>query len=141
MRGSDGRRASRLYDPLMLECSFWIESLGRIPMQALLDKVKEEWIVASQGLAEILCACLAFLASRIAHNARFTTTIKEEIASLAQLDQLWIRHAQHLHDTSQLLLLILTWEDGHTRVQFRNDAAQTPHIDRHGIIKTQYDLW
>ena len=47
-------------------------------------------------------------------------------------DLLW-RHAQQLHDTGQLVALILTREQGVTSQQLSQYAAEAPHVNRKAI--------
>lgn len=52
-----------------------------------------------------------------------------------------IWQAQHFHDTGQLILLVLAGEDGVPRMQFGENAAQTPHINGHVVVHAENHFW
>jgi hypothetical protein len=52
-----------------------------------------------------------------------------------------VRRAEYFHNTRQLFLLVFAREDGVARPQFREDAAETPHINAQTIATAQYYLW
>ena len=66
---------------------------------------------------------------------------EEEPLARAAVDKVLVRYAEHFHDASKLLLLVLTREDREASVQLSHDAAETPHIDRHVIVHAENDLW
>lgn len=65
---------------------------------------------------------------------------EKELFPLRLVDDILVGHAEHLHDARQLLLLVLAWKDRHASVQLGEDAAETPHIDGHGVADAEDDL-
>lgn len=53
---------------------------------------------------------------------------------------MFLGRTKYFHDASQLLLLVLSWEDGVAREQFCKDTTQTPHVDGQTIAHAQNDL-
>lgn len=53
---------------------------------------------------------------------------------------LW-RHAQQLHDTGQLVALVLAGEQRVPGQQLGQYAAKTPHVDRKAIPRAEDHLW
>jgi hypothetical protein len=51
-----------------------------------------------------------------------------------------VRRAENLHDTCQLLLLVLTREDRVACPKLRENAAETPHINPQTIATAQNNL-
>lgn len=51
------------------------------------------------------------------------------------------RQTEDLHDTGELLYLVLARKQRISRVQFGQDTTQTPHIDRRAVGKTKNHFW
>lgn len=68
------------------------------------------------------------------HRVRRCKQTKEQFSSRALLYQVLFWDTQDLHDARQLLLLILAWEERHTRVHLGEDASQRPHVNGHVIV-------
>lgn len=49
--------------------------------------------------------------------------------------------SSNLHDAGYLLHLTLSWEERIARVEFSQNAAQTPHINGHAVVVTQDNFW
>ena len=47
----------------------------------------------------------------------------------------------YLHYAGYLLHFTLSWKDRIARVEFSEDATQTPHVNGHAVGVTQDDLW
>lgn len=58
---------------------------------------------------------------------------KEEAPPGGLIQHVSTGESQDLHDTGQLLHLILPGEQGVPRVQLRQDTAKAPHVYRHGV--------
>lgn len=67
-------------------------------------------------------------------------TEEQPLAGTA-VDKLLVRHSEDFHDTRQLLLFVLAGEDGESRIQLCQDAAQTPHIDGHVVVHAENNFW
>ncbi len=62
---------------------------------------------------------------------------KEKAFARAAVDEVFVRNAEDLHDTRQLLLLVLSREDRETCVQLSENTTQTPHIDGHVVVHAE----
>ena len=56
------------------------------------------------------------------------------------IDELVWRPAEHFHDTSQLLDLVLAGEERIAGVEFGEDATQAPHVNRRAVGQTEDHL-
>lgn len=54
---------------------------------------------------------------------------------------MFLRRPEHLHDASQLLLLVLTRKDGYSRKKLGEDTPNTPHINGHSVRHPKNDFW
>ena len=54
---------------------------------------------------------------------------EEEVLPRALIDEVLVRQSEDLHDARELLLFVLSWEDGESGVKLGEDATETPHVD------------
>lgn len=112
-----------------------------VPDETLGDKVNEEFVVALEYLCEGLCARTTSATFRIDNRSRCTSRIEEELLARAPIDEILVGQSKHFHNASELFLLVLAREDGVSSEHFCENAAETPHIDRHVVIHAKNDLW
>ena len=124
---------------------------GRVPLQAPLEEVQEERVVtALEGLAQVLAPrgspYLAPLGAPrpVLHGAvriggdgavpRVVPGAEEGPRALARVQQLLRGHPQDLHGAGQLVRFVLPGEERVTGEEFRQDAAEAPHVDGHPVL-------
>jgi len=112
---------------------FWGHAALRIPAETTSNEVQERLIVALKHLLESLGGRTAPTALGGDGQTRLAHAIEKQLPTCRLLDQVFLRRAENLHDTSQLFLFVLAREDGHPRVQLSQDTAERPHIDRQAI--------
>lgn len=124
----------------MLQCILWSHTLGWIPLETTEKEVNEVFIPAVQGLGQVLAAWIPDLAARVLDDARRVVAVVEELRARRLGEQSGRRDAEHLHETRDLLDLVLAGEDGHARLQLGHDAAERPHVDREALRQPQDHL-
>lgn len=110
-------------DPWMTQSGIGFDPSLGVPMETLCQKVDEHVFVAVQRCAQRLGVGTSTFALAVHNRTRCTGGVKEKFLARASFDQIPIRHAKNLHDTRQLLLLVLTREERVARIEFRDDAA------------------
>jgi hypothetical protein len=118
-----------------------LESPIWIPSQTPRDKIHESVILRLQRLLQRLRARPPSASLTADRNPRLANGVEEKLLPGTPVNQMTVRRTEYLHNTSQLLLLVLAREDGVARPQFRKNAAETPHIDPQTIATAQYYLW
>lgn len=131
--------------------------LFRVPFQTAIDEVQEVQVVAVlQHAPQILgsrgAAALALPRETARHDDRpvghgrrgAVTRIALRTDKLSgpfrRFQQVRRRHAPQLEYAGQLVRLVLAWQQRETGNQLRDDAAQTPHVDRHPVFRPQDHL-
>lgn len=110
-----------------------LQPLVGISAQTLRDEVQKSFVLRIQSLLQRLTA-RRLLPALAKHRT-------EQILARAAFHQIPVRGAKYLHDTHQLLVLILTIEDRRTRRECRKGAAEAPHINWRPIRSPQHYLW
>ena len=89
-----------------LEPAIWI------PSKAARDEVQECFVLAFQSLLQRLAARAPTFALGADGDSRLAEGVEEELFARALLDEVLFRRTKDFHYARQLLLLVLTWEDG-----------------------------
>ena len=111
-----------------------------IPPQTSRDKINKPFILRLESLLQRLRARTSSASLAADRNSRFTNRIEKEFLSRTPVHQMTVRRAKDFHNTSQLLLFILSWEDRIASPQLREDTAETPHVNPQTITTAQYYL-
>lgn len=109
------------------------ETAVRVPSQAAREEIQECLIIALQGLLKCLRAWTPSFALGRDGESRLAKRVEEELLASTLLNQVLVWRSKDFHDASQLLLLILSWENWITGEKFGEDASQAPHVNRHSI--------
>ena len=129
----------------------------RIPVEAALDEVEKERIVAALErlrpvaragqTARLAASRLAAVQRRRAVGqrderavARIALGADEVARSLGGVHDLGRRHAAQLDDAGELVGLVLARKERIAGEQLGYDAAETPHVDGHAVLGAEYDL-
>ena len=133
-------------------------SRGGVPLEAALEEIEEERIVASlQSSAQLLAVRRAsvFTSSRAAPSkgygavgvqggravSRVALGAKERPASLAAFQHLGRGHSEHFHHARQLVAFVFSGEQGIPGEQLGQDAAKAPHVYGHAVFRSEDHLW
>ena len=65
---------------------------------------------------------------------------KEKPLPAASVYEIFIRNAQHFHDTGKLFLFILTRKDRITSIKLGENTPKAPHVNCHVVIHTEEDF-
>ena len=120
-------------DERMCESVRRLEPAIGIPTQAARDEVQERLVVRLESLLQSLRARPSPSPLRRDSNSRLTYRVKEQLLPRAPLHQMPVGRSKDLHDTRQLLLLVLTRENRIPGPELREDTAKRPHIDAQAI--------
>ena len=124
-------------DPRMTHCGLRFQALVGIPMKALSDEINEEVIVAFEDLRKGLCSrsasssfgidewprgssCVYFGQSDF--NGKENQSTEEQLFARSAFHKVFVGHAENLHDTSELFVLVLSGENWYPCIQFRQDT-------------------
>ena len=72
--------------------------------------------------------------------ARVSLGGDEVAGSLGVVEDVLGRHAESLHHESELISFILAGEEWVSGEEFREDAAEAPHVNGHPVLGAQNDL-
>ena len=111
-----------------------------IPGEGALDEVYEPVVVCLESSAEQLGAGLACLALVVGQLTGRVAIVEEDSFSLRVFQQGHRGYAHYLHDTGQLLVLVVTGEERIAGMKFREDATKAPHVNRNAVREPQYNL-
>jgi hypothetical protein len=128
-------------DPRMLESLLGRHPLFDLPLEALINKVNEEIVIALHHLVEALGVGYANLAFRVRVLQWPVVVIEEHLSPRGHHDHGAGRDAFHLHYALDLLLLVLAGEDREADVQLVQNAAKRPHVDGRRVSDSHHDLW
>lgn len=112
----------------------------RVPSQATRDKVEECLILCLEGLRKGLRAWSAPSAFTADSDSRFANGIEEELLPGTALHQMSVRRSKYLHDTSELLLFVFSWEQRIASPELSQDATKRPHVDTQPVGAAENNL-
>lgn len=95
-----------------------------IPSKATRDEVQECFVFAFQGLLQRLAAGPPPFAFGADGDSGLAQGVEEELFARALLDEVLFWRTKDLHYASQLLLLVLTWEDRVASEELGENATQ-----------------
>lgn len=96
----------------MLEGLVRLEAAFGIPLETLVDEIYKAFVGRFQGLAEWFRARTSLAPLGIRHYPRVAVRVKEQFPPRALLYEMVGRDALDLHNTCELFLFILSWEEG-----------------------------
>lgn len=67
--------------------------------------------------------------------------VKENPTSGRLSDQRSWWDSNYFHDGSHLIVFILASENGHSNKTFKDNATETPHVNRSCVGNTQHNFW
>lgn len=106
-----------------------LESSFRIPKQTLGNEVYEFLVVALEDLSQSLGARSTSLSFRIDDWSRSASGIEKELSTGTAFDEILVWNSKDFHNASELFLLVLSWEERGSSVEFGDDTSQTPGVD------------
>lgn len=127
-------------DPGMLEGLLGRHPLLDLPLEALVDEVHEEVVVALHHLGETLCVWYAYFAFGIGVLQRPVVIIKENLPPRRHHNHGPRRYALDFHDALDLLLLVLSRKNREAHIQLVQNAAERPHVDGRRVPDAHHDL-
>lgn len=127
-------------DPRVLEGLLGCHALLHLPAEALVDEVDKHVVVTLEHLGQVLCVGSSNFALRVGILQRPVVVVEEDFPSRGHDDHGARRQTLDLHDALDLLLLVLTGENGEAYVQFVEDAPERPHINGGRISDAHHDL-
>lgn len=128
-------------DPRMLEGLLWSHPLFDLPLQALVNEVNEEIVVALHHLGQTLCIRYAYFALGVGVLQRPVVVIEENLSARCHDNHGSGWDSFDLHDALDLFLLVLACEDWESNVELVQDATERPHIDGWRVSDAHHDLW
>ena len=132
-------------NPDVLEGLVWGESLRWVPLQALLDEIREVRVFVSYHKSERFPHGLAEFASRILHHdwlRRYAVRGFGEEFLLAggNAEDSLVWDADHFDQPGHLIVFAISREYWIPDIEFRHDAAERPHVDGAVVGNAQHDL-
>jgi hypothetical protein len=130
-----------LKNPRMLQSLERGHPIQRMPLEAPVQEVKEDSVGALQDFAQLLCAGLSYLASRVGSQNWLIVFAEEKMLPLGKLEDIIRGEPIQLHDVCKLLNLALSRKKWETGVQLGHYSAEAPHVNRGCVWYTKDDLW
>lgn len=159
-----GREASQ--NPWVLQRLLRFETLFWLPDQNLMEKVEkavvllailpaliESFLDGLHALANILALgkismTADFLSLLIHLMVLRNIVLRNDLLQFVRIQErrgvlpvFLLRVSDRIGDVHQLLGIVRTREDGLADLEFRHEAAETPHVDGEGVGSSQHDFW
>lgn len=125
--------------PWVHQCLTRGQSFTRVPLQGLLQEIKEIFIFCTHQILQLLSTWLPHPPFLIWLNFG-RIFIEKLLRSATLIDHLRRRHSQHLHEQCHLFVLIFPWEYWVSSVQLSKDTGHRPDIDSTGVGDAEDDL-
>ena len=117
-----------------------LETLLWLPLKAAAHEFYQVRIIDLECVCKRASGGLTDAATRILHKDGLVVVIKEDSATRCFGYQRAWRHANDLHDSSHLVVLVFAGEDGHTYEALKDNAAERPHVDSRCVCYTKHNL-
>ena len=129
--GGDGcglTARARLRNPRVADGLIRLEAAIRIPCEAFRDEVDKKLVFRLEDLRERLGAGPTTTTFRVDNGPRRSGRVEKESLARAAIDEILVGNAKDLHDTGELLLLVLARKDRVASVHLGHDAPERPHL-------------